>query len=279
MGSRTSLPRTLWIKSRLVGTPLEPIARRFRWIAGAWGRARHPEMWEVYLEDSHLQTALTRLVRRDWNCVDVGSHIGSFLASVLSLAPAGKHIAIEPSDEKSRWLAERFSNVEVHAMAVGAVKARQAFAEDIERPGYSRLGESLGDGKSIKTYEVDVTTLDDIVGERRVDLLKIDVEGGELEVLRGGLATIRRCRPVIVFECGSDYIDEVKAKRPVIFELLTETLNYEIHTAADFVFGKGKLGLEEFRRCGLYPFRAFNFIAVPAEHTKSATGAAGSAHA
>jgi hypothetical protein len=40
------------------------------------------------------------------------------------------------------------------------------------------------------------------------------------------------------------------------------------------VFGKGKIGLDEFRRCGLYPFRAFNFIAVPAGSAPATTAAA-----
>jgi hypothetical protein len=55
-------------------------------------------------------------------------------------------------------------------------------------------------------YAVDVYPLDYITpGGRSIDRLnffKIDVEGMELEVLKGAIQTIRRCRPLIVLECN-----------------------------------------------------------------------------
>ena len=53
------------------------------------------------------------------------------------------------------------------------------------------------------TYRVKATTLDSIVRKlelKRVDLVKIDVEGAELEVLKGGIETIHRFHPKIIVE-------------------------------------------------------------------------------
>ncbi len=43
--------------------------------------------------------------------------------------------------------------------------------------------------------------LDDVVGRRRIDVLKIDVEGSEAEVLDGARVTIERDRPCLIVEC------------------------------------------------------------------------------
>jgi hypothetical protein len=68
----------------------------------------------------------------------------------------------------------------------------------------------------------------------------------------------------LLFECGSDYRKIVEIKRPKLYELLTAELGYEIYTLLDFLFDKGPLRFDEFRRCGRYPFRGFTFIARPA---------------
>lgn len=64
-----------------------------------------------------------------------------------------------------------------------------------------------------ETVQVDLQRLDDqvFVWETAVDLIKIDVEGHELEVLRGGLETIRRDRPVLIIENNPDQSAAIQA--------------------------------------------------------------------
>jgi len=59
---------------------------------------------------------LQRLLTGDSCGVDVGCHIGSFLSLIIKYAPQGKHIAIEASEVKSRWLKNRFTTVESFPM-------------------------------------------------------------------------------------------------------------------------------------------------------------------
>jgi hypothetical protein len=105
---------------------------------------------------------------------------------------------------------------------------------------------------------VDVRRLDNMLLQRpRLDLIKLDIEGAELSALRGAKEIISRWKPLVVFEFGPE---DLGLDRRALFDLLTGS-GYAISTLADFVFEKGGMGFDEFRRCGLYPFRAFNFIA------------------
>jgi hypothetical protein len=48
-----------------------------------------------------------------------------------------------------------------------------------------------------------------------------------------------------------------------LFDHITGVMNYDVFTFGDFLHDKGPLGFDEFRKCGIYPFRAFNFVALP----------------
>ena len=67
---------------------------------------------------------------------------------------------------------------------------------------FSGIGASLPGGNFAveKTVPVDTVRLDDVEGCARPDLIKIDVQGGELGVVLGAADTLRRCRPVVVVE-------------------------------------------------------------------------------
>lgn len=246
----------LRFKSAVVGSPLGGLAGHLRWLAQAAHRQRHPELWEVYLEDRRLPIVLRKLLKPNSNAVDVGCHIGSFLSLLLSIAPGGHHTAIEPSRTKGAWLAAKFRSVDVVNIAVSDREGRATFEENRSRPGYSKL---LGDGTRSTNayYDVDVKRLDDVI-DRKIDLLKLDIEGNELAALRGGSALIQGSRPAIIFECGAE-----QDNRRELFDFITSELNYQIFTFGDFLFNKGPMGFDEFRKCGVYPFRAFNFVALP----------------
>ena len=93
-----------------------------------------------------------------------------------------------------------------------------------------------------------------------MDLLKLDIEGGKLAALKGATAILNRWHPSILFECGSEYAPNKPSRRD-LFDFLADQ-GYRIYSFGDFLFDKGPMGFDEFQRCGLYPFRAFNFIAL-----------------
>ena len=140
---------------------------------------------------------------------DVGAHIGyySVMASDL-VGPEGRVISFEPrrlnlSYLRSHLRMNRCTNVQVIPAAVG------------ERPGEcrfeTRIGTGLGYVSDTGNRRVDMVSLDDLVGSGKLpppDVIKIDVEGGEMGVLKGATELLRRHRPITVVSTHGDAIRE-----------------------------------------------------------------------
>lgn len=210
-----------------------------------------PEMWARNKRDERLLvTTMAACIHEDSNCVDVGSYRGHVIEQMARLAPKGHHLAFEPIPWCATALRGRFPNVEVRDAVVDA-KSREL-----------RIGEGAD------PLSVSVVSLDDAVDGARVDFLRIDVEDAELRVFQGATETLRRWRPVVVFEhCREQYdvgtTEELGARESArnegIYDLLVDDLDYRIFDLE----GAGPLDREEFR-AGYASMRRFHFLAVPA---------------
>jgi FkbM family methyltransferase len=129
--------------------------------------------------------------------LDVGAHVGYYtlLASVL-VGPKGRVCAFEPNPENHEFLSRHvllngLTNVMVENAAVSNSNGTASFD----------FGTGSGTGRLAEHGVLDVRTvrLDEFCRERKVEpgFLKIDVEGAELEVLRGADEIIRSHHPVI----------------------------------------------------------------------------------
>jgi FkbM family methyltransferase len=124
--------------------------------------------------------------------VDVGANIGLYtVAAGYAVGRSGHVLAVEPTPRTAEVLAQ---NVRLNGlMELGVVTIAQVAAG--EAPGRARLATHIEDsghnslyptGDEDEDVEVDVVPLDDLVPEgSQVDVVKIDVEGAELAVLRG----------------------------------------------------------------------------------------------
>jgi FkbM family methyltransferase len=250
----------LKLKAMLVGSPLEPLAEQVRWVLGTRRRSSHPELAELYLENKRLPEILKRLLLPSSNVLDVGCHIGSFLSLAKKVAPKGQHVAIEALPDKAAWLKRKFPNNRIEQIAISDSCGTASFEQNITHPGHSRIRDHQSAHGQVRTITVPMATLDSLhLGN--FDLIKLDIEGAELAALRGGLDLFARCRPALIFECG--IVEYGKQNPRPLYELITRDMGYRIFTFGDFLYDKGPLEFDEFRKCGLYPFRAFNFVALP----------------
>lgn len=261
------------VKARLVGTLPGRLLHRARWWAAFPQRVRNPELWDMYLEDRRTKIALRSLLAKDSNCLDIGAHVGSTLQQLIDLAPGGEHLAIEADPDKAATLAERFPTVTVVNAAVSSTSGSGRFYR-ARRSGFSSLRPPI-DSEVAGEIDVAVIRLDDLIdgavpgvtGEiPAFDFVKLDVEGAELPALQGGEMLLKRDRPLVLFECGpAGTMDAFGYTRRDLFDHLQD-VDYEVHAIFDFVYGRPSMSAVEFDKAGSYPYRGFNYLALPAGH-------------
>jgi len=254
----------LYFKHLLVRTPLERPAQYLRDLAGFPNRRRYPELHEIYVEQDRIEQAMRRIIQPDSNCIDIGCHIGSSLSLIMRSAPHGKHLAFEPVPEKAMWLSRKFPEVEVKPLALGEKREKLTFYQDTSRPGFSGFAKDLTSQDKVVELTVECDLLDNVVdAASSYAYVKIDVEGAELLVLKGARQIIARDRPVILFESSHDGAAKLGLRREDLFATFTEELGYEVFLLKDFLENRPPLTLNGFQQAAVYPFQAFNFLAVP----------------
>jgi FkbM family methyltransferase len=133
--------------------------------------------------------------------VDVGANVGSVSEMLFDASPAVSHVLIEPVEHLADRLRDRFPGAEVHQVVCGEIRAEVEFNVAIDLPTRSSLDPALAaSGGRTERRELQQVPLDEIIGDRRPGLVKIDVEGAELRVLRGLRSTLTSARPLLVFE-------------------------------------------------------------------------------
>src|SRR4051794_3422554 len=120
--------------------------------------------------------------------VDVGAHVGTIgLPAARVVGPTGHVHAVEASPPTVELLEANaarngISNITIHRCAAGAFQGRADY--NLMLYSYVNGFAQRPGAEKVDTVQVDVRPLDDLV-QGRVDVVKIDVEGGELEVLQG----------------------------------------------------------------------------------------------
>jgi FkbM family methyltransferase len=229
---------------------------RLREARTAFDDARRRE-----LRDEHaLRVVLASVLRADSNAIDVGANVGAVLESIVRIAPRGNHIAYEPIPDLHARLSSSFPTVDVRRAALSDVCEETEFAHVVDAPAYSglrrrQLPANIGEVRSIP---VRTERLDDVLEPGYVPaLLKIDVEGAELNVLRGARRTLELHRPVVLFEHGSGGADVYGATPGELFDLLDQVGLRIFDTE-----GEGPYSREGF--CATFTEPIWNFLACPA---------------
>lgn len=191
--------------------------------------------------------AILSVLRRGDVAVDVRAHKGAYLYWLRKVVGAeGKVFAYEPQPSLAVYLesvcqAMGWQNVLVHDCALSATMGMGTLhvPGEGDSPGAS-LDQATLTNQLGQRHECKLDTLDhQLKGVGRVALVKVDVEGHELQVFRGGSGILSRDRPVLLFECETRHLRSHSMQD--VFTYL-EGLGYE----GRFFSPQGLLPLNEF---------------------------------
>ena len=173
--------------------------------------------WSIYFFGTYEPEVRVQLIERLTRgsvAIDVGANVGwHALLMASKVGPSGRVYAFEPNDStRDRLRAAVDANgltqitIEAHALA-----DRQG-ALGFDAPQAGQLWDGTGRlsrDATRSTRTVECVTLDAFVASHSIDrlaLIKIDVEGWELTVLRGAKQVLQTLRPAVVFEFDPEYV-------------------------------------------------------------------------
>ncbi len=176
---------------------------------------------------------LLELIEPGFTVIDVGTNIGSSLLQFANkIGPAGKVFGFEPDVKNYNNCIRNidlnsFKNVAVENIGLGDNTNEHYLNVNCES---NRGMNSISLNKDSSSIKVIVNTLDNWMEQNeihRVDLIKIDVEGYEMSVVKGALKTIASKRPILFIELIDSHLKRQgsSATELVIFLL---GLNYKI---------------------------------------------------
>lgn len=176
--------------------------------------------------------------------LDIGAQVGMLTAQAsYKVGPLGTVISFEPDPENYPVLASlvarnRLANVRLCHWALSDREGEIEFRRPVGSWGSFMSGQ---DRKALDTgfnatdfveYSVNCSRLDDVVQcltISRVDLIKLDVDGPEIGVLKGSLETLKKFKPVIIVEASLHYADHGYSVSD-LFELMASQ-GYELFYA------------------------------------------------
>jgi FkbM family methyltransferase len=194
------------------------------WLASQWHWYRFPfslrntVLWSPFLRkwfSAENESAIECMLRLpayepfEWVeprpgdvILDLGPYVGPYsLNSATAVGPSGRVIALEP-DEINRRQLER--NLMLNGVANCTVVPKAAWRRSgrvgwqvAAQPVWHRVDESN------TTATVEAISVDELVAEQnlnRVDWIKLDIEGGEIEALEGARNTLRKFSPALFIE-------------------------------------------------------------------------------
>jgi FkbM family methyltransferase len=246
-----------------VSSPFSRFARRA--VGSISRRLERPELLaavdafarQTQGEEIAIGAILASALRATGTYVDVGTNRGQVLREAVRVAPHGRHLAFEPIPALAAEVRASFPQVECRELAVGAHAGSAEFCHFKALDGWSglRRNTEISDARGAPEFlTVTVSTLDHELNELTPTVVKIDVEGAELEVLEGARSVLERARPLLIFEHVAATASLYGVAPGAPYDLLAN-LGYEIFT----VTGAGPIARSVFAAGE----QAVNWLAVP----------------
>jgi FkbM family methyltransferase len=163
--------------------------------------------------DLEVQYALAQLLTPGMIAFDIGANVGfTAVLAAKCVAPTGRVVCFEPLRENAVQIARNaglngFAFVEAHELALAREDGEASFLVS-EASTWGRLAQSGPAPRQSGTIRVPVRSLDSMFDRQEIpkpDLIKMDVEGGEVDVLGGARRMLASARPILVVELHHTY--------------------------------------------------------------------------
>lgn len=232
-----------YFKRLLINTPLEKPAQYI-----------YQRLFQKFDRSARYDLETERIMKKalvgDSNCVDVGCYRGIILKEFLQKASDGHHFAFEPVPELFRALKSQFKdykNVSLYNIALSDQKGEKTFYDIKSRracSGFDKRG--MDAQEEISEIKVNTDLLDDIIpAETPIRMIKIDVEGAELLVLKGAKQIITTHKPIIIFEHGRGGADCFGHTPDDMYDLLVGSYGMKIYLLEDWLRSNPPLSKKE----------------------------------
>ncbi len=191
--------------------------------------------WLLYFGiETEPRDKLYSLVKKDMTIVDIGANIGETSMAFSRIAgPKGKIYSFEPDSNTFLHLEQHLhenncNNVICVQTALGDKAGKLFLGHNEHNTAGNRISTESG-------KEIVVDTADNYFSKNppeRIDFIKIDVEGFELRVILGALATIKRYKPLLFCEAVDEFL-RIQGSSTQELVALLEKLNYKLTNAYD----------------------------------------------
>ena len=208
--------------------------------------------------EPHVTRVFEEYLKPGWGVLDIGANIGYFSMLAASLVgPTGWVQSWEPSPGNVKMLyasqtLNQFDNIEI-------VQAAACDKSEVLRYFHSASNGNVAEVANILPEDILSSEtvmglrIDDFVpDDRQVSFVKIDVEGYEAKALRGALATLRRCRPIVVSEFSPNSLQHASGVSGREYLDFFVKLDYELAVVSENAVTPGDVNaiLSHYERSG-----------------------------
>ncbi len=212
---------------------------------------RFPAKWARYFENDYEKeniAFLTKACKPGMTVIDIGAHLGLMSVIIAKLVgPKGKVYAFEPTPGtflilKKIIALNKFNDIisPINKAASNFTGLVDFFIDENEGSNANSLVNRSDKNRTSQKTQVD--TLDNIVTDlklQKLDLIKIDAEGSELDVLEGAKAVVLKYKPIIVLAIHPPLIKNNNQKTEDIYDLILSfgySINYRNEILAKDAF-------------------------------------------
>ena len=189
-----------------------------------------PRYAEGRIHEKVVTEMLIEALRSAKCFVDVGAHLGWYTCIAAKHMPCGSVYGFEMDDLSFALLEQNisinnFTNVEVYNVAVSDFPGVVSYKRDTKRPSPTfRIQANEKKSEAAGSVSVNSVKLEEFFKNKGIvpDVIKVDVEGAEMNVLIGMRQTLRNYKPILFLEIHPSNLCYFNTSTSAILSLLTE---------------------------------------------------------